>query len=369
MKSIKVVHVVHDFLFGGIEAYIFYLAQAQSNNELLEFTILCCQNEDKVLNKRVSNIPGIKIKYVNIRGFDLNIANYYKIYKFISTFDVVHLHVFKPILAFLLGFSSNKLVFTVHGAGNISRPKDLVYRFKNIIFVYFLNNFVDLIINNSNFTKSYWIKKSVLNKNNIVIYNGVLFENKPNLLLIEKEYPDFKNKFIIGTTSRFISWKRVDLLIKAFSFFVKNKVDVCLLLVGQGPEFDNLKKLTFDLNISDFVIFAGYRNNVTDFQSIMDICVFPSVSEPFGLVAIECLSLGKPTIVLKDGGGISEIINLIQPDDIVIDTFDLARRMEYYYINRFNPNLKLENKRVSFSDNFNIFKIENQIFDAYNSLF
>ena len=68
MTKIRVLHVVHDFLFGGIEAFLYYLSQAQLNNESLEVEILCCQSEDKILNKRIAK-SGVVVHYIRITAY------------------------------------------------------------------------------------------------------------------------------------------------------------------------------------------------------------------------------------------------------------------------------------------------------------
>ena len=88
------------------------------------------------------------------------------------------------------------------------------------------------------------------------------------------------------------------------------------------------------LGLRDVVVFTGFRQNVADLQRQMDVCVFPSETEPFGLVAVETLSLGKPTIVMNDGGGITEIVNRHNPADVVDGVDGLVCRLNEYYENR-----------------------------------
>ena len=58
-----------------------------------------------------------------------------------------------------------------------------------------------------------------------------------------------------------------------------------------------LEALVGQLGLRDATHFTGFRQDARACQSFMNVCVFPSQNEPFGLVAVETLALGKPTIV------------------------------------------------------------------------
>jgi glycosyltransferase involved in cell wall biosynthesis len=95
------------------------------------------------------------------------------------------------------------------------------------------------------------------------------------------------------------------------------------------------------LRLREKVIFTGFRTDVHKLQRAMDVCVFPSENEPFGLVAVEALSLGKPVIVFKDGGGLVEIADACGKENIVSDVSELADRLDLFY----NDKSELENHR------------------------
>ena len=225
---------------------------------------------------------------------------------------------------------------------------------------------MNLIAHNSYYTKNYWKNRGVTGKNNFVVYNGVPNVNKHNVENVLEVYPDLENEFIIGTTSRFIPWKRVELLVNAFSK-TANRRKMKLLLVGDGPEKEKIEKLIKSKNLDTQVIMTGFRSNVTDYQAVMDVCVFPSVSEPFGLVAIECLLLGKPVFVMQDGGGITELIKDIEPHNIAKSESHLVDLMDTSYLNRRVITLNANN-RVKAGQNYSVANTEKQYFDLYKQL-
>ena len=72
---------------------------------------------------------------------------------------------------------------------------------------------------------------------------------------------------------------------------------------------DELKQETRNLGIENKVYFAGYCDSkkVQKMYKCADIAVFPSTYEPFGIVALEAMLAGVPTVV-SDVGGLNEIV-------------------------------------------------------------
>lgn len=149
--------------------------------------------------------------------------------------------------------------------------------------------------------------------------------------------------------------------------FSSTNKNVRLLLVGDGPQRDYFEALISKLKIEEDVILTGYKPNVGSFQAMMDVCVVPSFKESFGMVAIECLSLGKPVIVFQDGGGIIEIVQPIAPDDVVANDNELCNRLQFYYD---NPDILHEKSkdRIIRAMEFDITLMHQKILQRYQEL-
>ena len=82
------------------------------------------------------------------------------------------------------------------------------------------------------------------------------------------------------------------------------------LLVGNGEQFLELVTLAADLGIGDKVLFTDFQRgkNLRDAFAIGDLFVMPSVSEPFGLTALESIGYGVPALISKQSG-VAEVIN------------------------------------------------------------
>lgn len=92
--------------------------------------------------------------------------------------------------------------------------------------------------------------------------------------------------------------KGVDLLLKAFHRVTEMMQDVSIMLVGSGSEEGRLKEYCRQSNISDRVIFTGYKQpgEVPKYYAAADILAFPTLGDTFGMAVSEALAGGLPVI-------------------------------------------------------------------------
>jgi len=118
--------------------------------------------------------------------------------------------------------------------------------------------------------------------------------------------PDEK---IVFTVSRLVYEKGVHRLVEATPRILAECPAAKIIIAGRGPESRNLKQQAQSLGVADRINFIGFvsdeeRNRL--FQ-VADCAVFPSLYEPFGIVALEAMALGCP-VVVSDVGGFSEVV-------------------------------------------------------------
>lgn len=110
---------------------------------------------------------------------------------------------------------------------------------------------------------------------------------------------------IIVHTSNFRKVKRVEDVVKVFCK-IKESIPAKLLLVGDGPERQNVEKLTRQVCMEDDVYFLGKQEAVEELLAIADLFVLPSETESFGLAALEAMACEVP-VISTNTGGIPEI--------------------------------------------------------------
>lgn len=102
-------------------------------------------------------------------------------------------------------------------------------------------------------------------------------------------------------TSNFRKVKRVEDVVNMFCK-VREKVEAKLLLVGDGPERQNIEKLARQICKPDDVHFLGKQEAVEELLAISDLFVLPSETESFGLAALEAMACEVPVISTNSGG-------------------------------------------------------------------
>lgn len=168
---------------------------------------------------------------------------------------------------------------------------------------------------------------------------------------IRQRYGILPDDFVFGNLGRLTKEKGTDVLLEAFALLLKNtKVDAThtkLLIAGGGDLEDTLKERSFELGISDNVVFTGRfdEEDKIKLYSTFDSFIFPSLAEGFGIVLIEAMAMGLPTIasdleVLQEVGGSTVIFFETSVAS------DLAQKMYNLYSKRDRlDNLKIECKR------------------------
>lgn len=117
---------------------------------------------------------------------------------------------------------------------------------------------------------------------------------------IRKELMIDNDTIVIGHIGRFVAQKNHTFLIDVFNEYHKENKNSVLMLIGQGPLMEDIKKKVNDLELSDSVKFLGQKANVNEYYNAMDLFLFPSLYEGLGMVAIEAQTNGLACVVSSE---------------------------------------------------------------------
>ncbi|TAJ32265.1 MAG: glycosyltransferase, partial [Nitrospirae bacterium] len=152
-------------------------------------------------------------------------------------------------------------------------------------------------------------------KKYVMIYNGVAidrFDSRRGLPVgpTKSDLGLKENLPVVGTVCRLDEpTKGLTVLLQAMAQLLRPGGSPCcqLLIVGEGPALGLLHKLSEELGIAPWVVFAGARRDVEALLPLLDLFVMPSLSEGFGIAIVEAMASGLP-VVATDVGGIPEIV-------------------------------------------------------------
>lgn len=131
-----------------------------------------------------------------------------------------------------------------------------------------------------------------------VTYNSTdteaLLREKESVIASELLLPKSERRLLhIG---RLVKWKRVDLLIDAFARIIKSYPDAELLIVGDGPELDNLKQQVVNLHIEDYIRFTGAIYDPKALGAYMNESTVYVLAGMGGLSINDAMTYGLPVL-------------------------------------------------------------------------
>ncbi len=188
----------------------------------------------------------------------------------------------------------------------------------------------NLILAVSHYTRSRLLNEQNLDENQVVVLPNT-FETKrfkiaakPSALLERYQlHPDQPVILTVARLSRRERYKGYDQVMKALPEIRRHLPTVHYILVGQGCDRPRIEEMIADLDIQDCVTLAGFVSDdeLCDHYNLCDVFAMPSKGEGFGIVYLEALACGKPTVGGNQDGAIDALCHgelgiLVNPDDV-----------------------------------------------------
>ncbi len=147
-----------------------------------------------------------------------------------------------------------------------------------------------------------------------VVYNGVIpekfeFEWKDEDRAARRAQFARPDEKIVMYVGRFVREKGIHVLLNAANVVLSKEAKVKFVLVGKG-DHQTPKRFVDWTGLGDRVRFAGFQSgrDLHEIFRIADVAAFPSLYEPFGIVALEAMAAGAP-VVAGQAGGNCEVVH------------------------------------------------------------
>ena len=306
----KILEVCTSKSWGGMEMRTLKFSD-YFKNAGHDVTLLCYPNS--FLNKEARQL-GIKtIDFPFSNALQLNLILKLRQILKKEYFEIIHLQYSKD-LQFVIPAVKNikpKIpVVLTKRVGSFINKKDIYHKY--------LYSGVDLITTISNVIRQNVINTCPITPDKVeVIYNGIdikIFQEAGKKRNQTRAVMDISDEIAVGMFGRFSPGKGHEELLNAARIILDKKYNVKFWIVGEASFGEdqyakNIYELSKKLNLNDSVKFLGYRKNVPELMSAIDILAVPSHAEAFGNVAIEGMASAKPVVASNTDGLLDIVID------------------------------------------------------------
>lgn len=356
MKVLQVNKLYYPWV-GGIEKIVHYIAEGLKGK--VAMNVLVCQPSGKGKFELINGVPVYRAGSIGILlSMPISVNFPFLLRKLSKDKDILHFHTPFPlgVMSYLLIRPKGRLIVWWHS--DIVRQKSTLRLYKPFL-LQFLKKADKIIVATAQHIENSAFLKAFKNKCEIIPF-GVDIKQFQVSSNIQQEIAKIRKNHgdkIVLFVGRLIYYKGVEYLIRA----MKN-VAGKLLLIGQGPLEDKLRKVIAELQLEGKVVFLGKLEDqeMMPYYHSCDVFVLPSVAnnEAFGIVQLEAMACGKPvvntaiptgvpqvsingktgiTVPPKDSNSLAKAINILLTNNNLREEYGhnaLMRAQNYFAIER-----------------------------------
>lgn len=287
----------------GAEAIILTIAEGIDKNKFNPLILVLKEEDDKIPPLATeARLKGIPVEIITLKGkFDFSSILKLRKLTLKNNIHIIHSNEYKSdMIAFLATrFIHAKLVTTTHG-WLLTTARLKFYEFLDSIII----RFFDKIVAVSKAMREELLKIKIPSSRIVVIETALDFSR----IQSGKEKTDLKRELslpsdtvIIGTMGRLSPERGHVHFLKAAKEIIKTFPKVVFIIVGDGDLKEDLMLQAREMGIEDRVFFLGFRKDIANILSSVDIYVSSSLRDSFGIAVVEAMAAGKPVIATKVG--------------------------------------------------------------------
>ena len=301
----KVLYFVDRLRHGGIQQLILEILKHYDRENMQIDLLIFNDGETYPLEEEIRKL-GINI--YKIDGWIKTPLSYItqkkvldKFYKEHHDYKVVHLH--SSSKNFLVLKEAKKYGIPMR----IAHSHNIGFQTKNkakILIGNILKN--ELIKNATDYFACVWLFGD--NIINTILFKVILYAveydkfkyNKEARCKIREEININEECILFGNVGRFTNQKNHTFLIDIFNEINKINQNTKLILIGIGEKEEEIRQKVNNLELKNRIIFAGFKNNVNEYMSAIDVFLMPSLYEGLPVVGVEAQASGLPCFMSKD---------------------------------------------------------------------
>lgn len=281
---------------GGISEWILNYYSKLANRRDVSIDLLIEERDSDFEKIKIPN----SIKVIKIHSMKDNLIKYIMDWRKIAKdidykYDYAHIHLDNFVRFFYLPLLKNKtnVILHSHNSFNDGVKNNLIKRIMHNIGKYIVRKgqFIHFACSD---LAAEWLfgKMDYIQVNNGVALSEFCFNSRTR-----REYRTKLNLNgfkVYGHIGRFAYQKNHERLIAIFKKLNDDNPKTKLLLIGDGPKMNEIRKLVSDLDLKESVIFLGHRDDVKSILNAVDCIIFPSRYEGLPISLVEAQANGIP---------------------------------------------------------------------------
>ena len=363
----RILHIVSSLSknAGVISMIMNYYREIDRNSILFDFVYFKEAADDLYYREEINQLGGRiylidKLSLTNINQVNKEIEQIFNEYQY----EIVHCHeaiLVNFIQSALRKCGVKRIIAHSHSARLSNTTVGCI---RNRLMTLGINKYCNDIAACSELAGEYLFGKKEFLQRGTVIVNGVdtsryCFDE----ILREKTrsiYGISDNTFLLGTVGRCETIKNQSFILELIASEQLRDKDVCFLLIGEGVMYEALKQKATEKGIASKVVFAGSQDDVRPFLCAMDMFVFPSLNEGFGVALVEAQLCKLPCLAnstIPKETAISDYVQYISVDKRELWISTICEEIGKGILER--------DKRIFDSSNIDIKKCASRLQDFY----
>ena len=303
----RILFVIPTLRYGGTQSHLALLTKGLDRTKY-SLTVCCVRSLGPMVREfQKSEIPVVCMDVNSV--YNPLIAG--KLERFLKSnqVDILHTYLFGFDLLTNMAARRRGIPIVISNRTELATWKKVHHRSIQRL----ANRFVDKIVANCEAVKSFCSRQEGLSPSKIVtIHNGVdlkRFDGMAGGDTKKGELGLAKGGPVVGMVANFDEVKGHRYLVKAMPWIRRAAGPVHFLFVGDGPVRRRIQDLAQREESSSSVIFTGFRRDIPEMISSMDVLVLPSLQEGFPNVILEAMAMGKPVVATSSGGARELVID------------------------------------------------------------
>ncbi|EAS44643.1 hypothetical protein C9J48_17705 [Photobacterium profundum] len=343
----KIIYLINSFGTGGAEKQVFSLCNEMHKGNQVLLIRLKDDPSDLVQCLDRIDVKTISLNMNTIKGLLLFFFSLAKEIKAFSP-DVIHAHLPHSIIVArlykLIFNSSVRLISTAHTSNIGSKHFKMLYKMTE--------RYSDLNTNVSKLALNRYVDSGIFNGNkSFSVPNGFhipdvdKYDRRELRKEIVERYAFNDNDFICLAISRLAKVKNHEFMIKSIKKALNDNKTIRLLILGDGPELKNIKKMISELDVGNNVKLVGNVTDIYRYSLACDLYLMSSTYEGMPLTICEAMLSNLP-ILTTQFDGYEEFICDFYPSVAQGDLEKYSKFINEFSLGMYRDNINIAKENV-----------------------